>query len=756
MLVALGHDLGQKVEVAGGQDDEDTSSILGEGVGDGLERAGHLAVEPPGVRIRAARVGHLLDLHDSAVDDFGPAAAPPPRRARHRGLRRRRRGSGGRVRWWMASRCTRCGTSTRTGSPTSATFRPDWSAPTRPALAPGAELGPGDTLWVDPPSSASDKLAAVTTGDVARSGAGGVGIDRYPRRRHVVTISGDLDVDHSRAVQDLVADATQVAQTEVVLDLRTWSPSRPGSRPPRRCRASHGLRRPASGARSTAAARWPAAPRTCRWSARTAGGPPAAAGRRARSRPADLPHARPRPSFVAALPLPRGRDWDRTSDLFRATSRATAAVARLCRNLVGDTGFEPVTSSVSGKRATTAPIALGEEFEVGTGFEPVYTDLQSVASPLGQPTADGLPRPSPSGRRGSNSRPQPWQGCALPTELRPPASQPPELGRPKCVRTLADADWGPASVGATRRRAAQNALVRAWVERSAARRSDRAGGGGQRPRADRRRRGLRGDQGGRRAAVRADPAPRAAGPQSPTGLGLPEPDDDARTPRDRRGARRRAPAARPPADHLHRRPGAARLRSWRRGDPTLVVVAARWPPGRPTARVATVPWPRNERGAIAGLKTTSYAENVVALAEASERGRERGGVREPRRAPVRGHRVPTSSTSSTASCGPRRSRAAAWPVSPGRWSSSGTAGARSTSRSRSCSGPARSSSPPRPATCRRCRTGTTVELAAPGPVTPRRPGGLARARARAARGLDVSRPPSRARVGHRNGRLAQW
>src|SRR4051794_11298157 len=34
----------------------------------------------------------------------------------------------------------------------------------------------------------------------------------------------------------------------------------------------------------------------------------------------------------------------------------------------------------------------------------------------------GLPRPAPSGRRGSNSRPQPWQGCALPTELRPPAS----------------------------------------------------------------------------------------------------------------------------------------------------------------------------------------------------------------------------------------------------------------------------------------------------------------------------------------------
>jgi hypothetical protein len=61
--------------------------------------------------------------------------------------------------------------------------------------------------------------------------------------------------------------------------------------------------------------------------------------------------------------------------------------------MVGDTGFEPVTSSVSGKRATAAPIARVLSFitvgvEVGTGFEPVYTDLQSVASPLGQPTAE--------------------------------------------------------------------------------------------------------------------------------------------------------------------------------------------------------------------------------------------------------------------------------------------------------------------------------------------------------------------------------
>jgi branched-chain amino acid aminotransferase len=36
--------------------------------------------------------------------------------------------------------------------------------------------------------------------------------------------------------------------------------------------------------------------------------------------------------------------------------------------------------------------------------------------------------------------------------------------------------------------------------------------------------------------------------------------------------------------------------------------------------VAVVPWVRNERSAVAGLKTTSYAENVVALAHAKERG----------------------------------------------------------------------------------------------------------------------------------------
>src|SRR3954469_21229452 len=59
-----------------------------------------------------------------------------------------------------------------------------------------------------------------------------------------------------------------------------------------------------------------------------------------------------------------------------------------------------------------------------------------------------------------------------------------------------------------------------------------------------------------------------------------------------------------------------------RGDapPTLVVVADSMQPWPGSTTVATVPFPRNERGALAGLKTTSYAENVVALAHAHERG----------------------------------------------------------------------------------------------------------------------------------------
>ncbi|GEL97108.1 aminotransferase class IV [Cellulomonas terrae] len=53
--------------------------------------------------------------------------------------------------------------------------------------------------------------------------------------------------------------------------------------------------------------------------------------------------------------------------------------------------------------------------------------------------------------------------------------------------------------------------------------------------------------------------------------------------------------------------------------PSILVLAG---PGARSevSRVIRVPWVRNERSSVAGLKTTSYAENVVAVAEAYRRG----------------------------------------------------------------------------------------------------------------------------------------
>lgn len=54
--------------------------------------------------------------------------------------------------------------------------------------------------------------------------------------------------------------------------------------------------------------------------------------------------------------------------------------------------------------------------------------------------------------------------------------------------------------------------------------------------------------------------------------------------------------------------------------PTLVVAVAGMAAWPQTASVITVAWPRNDRGALVGVKSTSYAENVMALAEARRRG----------------------------------------------------------------------------------------------------------------------------------------
>ncbi|GLF96341.1 aminotransferase class IV [Streptomyces yaizuensis] len=107
--------------------------------------------------------------------------------------------------------------------------------------------------------------------------------------------------------------------------------------------------------------------------------------------------------------------------------------------------------------------------------------------------------------------------------------------------------------------------------------------------------------------------------RSARALGLPEPDHDEI---------RRACAAVIGANPVERgrlrvtyTGGTAPLGSERgAGEPTLMVALGPLPSRPPTASVITVPWTRNERGALAGLKSTSYAENVMALSRAAGQG----------------------------------------------------------------------------------------------------------------------------------------
>ncbi|MFD5326933.1 aminotransferase class IV [Streptomyces sp. NPDC127092] len=107
--------------------------------------------------------------------------------------------------------------------------------------------------------------------------------------------------------------------------------------------------------------------------------------------------------------------------------------------------------------------------------------------------------------------------------------------------------------------------------------------------------------------------------RSARGLGLPDPDLDEV---------RRACAAVLEANptelgrlRITYTGGVSPLGSERGDSGTSLVVALGGTSRRPdSTAVITVPWTRNERGALTGLKTTSYAENVVALARAHERG----------------------------------------------------------------------------------------------------------------------------------------
>lgn len=106
--------------------------------------------------------------------------------------------------------------------------------------------------------------------------------------------------------------------------------------------------------------------------------------------------------------------------------------------------------------------------------------------------------------------------------------------------------------------------------------------------------------------------------RSAAGLGLAPPDEQ----KVRDGVRAVLDAAGPEIERLRITvtAGPGPLGSGRDGLAQTVLVAAG--PGAVVraSRAVRVSWVRNERSAVAGLKTTSYAENVVALASAMEYG----------------------------------------------------------------------------------------------------------------------------------------
>jgi len=113
--------------------------------------------------------------------------------------------------------------------------------------------------------------------------------------------------------------------------------------------------------------------------------------------------------------------------------------------------------------------------------------------------------------------------------------------------------------------------------------------------------------------------------RSAAGLGLEAPDealvrDGVGAVLEEAAARTRAGAGEVGRLRITVTAGVGPLGSGRTPGAQTVVVAAGPATISPTGRAVRSPWTRNERSAVAGLKTTSYAENVVALADAVAKG----------------------------------------------------------------------------------------------------------------------------------------
>jgi hypothetical protein len=94
---------------------------------------------------------------------------------------------------------------------------------------------------------------------------------------------------------------------------------------------------------------------------------------------------------------------------------------------VGDSGFEPLTSSASRKRSP--PELIARKTLSPRGGTRNRTGVQGFADPCLTTRPCRQPARGQSGRRESNPRPSPWQGDALPAELRPRA----EINLARCL-----------------------------------------------------------------------------------------------------------------------------------------------------------------------------------------------------------------------------------------------------------------------------------------------------------------------------------